>query len=46
MTLRGNMVIYGGKTDKGSLLNDIMVLDLGLLMWIRPVVDGVEPGAR
>ena len=40
------MVIYGGKTDRGTLLNDIMVLDMSLLMWIRPVMEGVDPGAR
>lgn len=40
------MIIYGGKNEKGDLLNDVKILNLTSLMWIRPNIHGIDPGGR
>ena len=40
------MIIYGGKDVKGGLLNDVVILDMNAMNWIRPDIGGVIPGAR
>lgn len=40
------MIIYGGKNETGSLLKDVMILDMGKLIWFTPKLSGIDPGAR
>jgi hypothetical protein len=40
------MIVYGGKNENGDLLNDLVILNLTSLSWIRLKIHGVDPGGR
>jgi hypothetical protein len=40
------MIVYGGKNENGDLLNDVVILNLTSLSWVRPNIHGVDPGRR
>ena len=40
------MIVYGGKNENGDLLNDVVILNLTSLSWIRPKIHGIDPGGR
>jgi len=40
------MIIFGGLGDDNVALNDVKILDLKLLQWIHPVVNGDIPKPR
>jgi len=40
------MIIYGGKNEKDDFLNDVVILNLTSLTWIRLNIQGVDPGRR